>query len=176
MRRAARRAEQSSMPFPAPPPTTDLAIVQLATDRPAGVALDGTITYTFDVRSLGPATAAAVLTDNPGYGETLVSAAASQGTCSQVAPVTCSLDAAPAGGGWTVTIVTRATRPGNITHVGTVRAASGSTNSNMTNDMGTASTAVIDNTPANRRTFVATTGLLSAGQVSLTLGGRVVPD
>src|SRR5436190_11229526 len=152
----------------------DLAVLRLSSDHPAGVPLGGTITYTYDIGNLGPEAVGALLIDTLGYGEVLVSASASQGTCTQVAPVTCSLDEMPAGSSWTITVVTRANTSGTVTHAGIVRAPGGATNNNLANDLGTVITPV-DATTERVGIVAATTPAPSSAQASIVLGGRVGP-
>ena len=90
-------------------------------DAPDPAALGKRITYTLTVENHGPAPAAAVKVSDPlPPSLTLVSASASQGTCTSSTPVRCELGSLASGGSATVTVVTRSTKPGSTVNRATV--------------------------------------------------------
>ena len=109
-------------------PAADL---QLSTsDSPDPVEVGGDLTYTLTAHNDGPDTATAVnVFDQLPVGVTLVSATASQGTCSGTATLTCDLDSLAAGAAndATVTIVVRADEIAmpTVTNMATVTSMTG---------------------------------------------------
>jgi uncharacterized repeat protein (TIGR01451 family) len=109
------------------PRSTDLAVTGSA--LPDVVTLDGIITYTLNVKNLGPAATAATLSDTLPPGTTLISATqtGSVGSCTGTNAITCewpSLSVAAQ-----VTLVVRATVPGTLTNIAVVSGASPDPNS-----------------------------------------------
>src|SRR3989442_4512838 len=92
--------------------------------RPDPVRGGQPVTYTVTVQAINADTGV-VLTDMPPAGTTLVSASASQGTCSGTAPVVCSLGALGTSSRATVTIVVVPTATGKITNTASVRSDGG---------------------------------------------------
>jgi uncharacterized repeat protein (TIGR01451 family) len=98
-------------------PPTDLAVSQ--SDAPDPVLPGGSVAYAINVRNLGayPASVVALRDDLPA-GSALVSASATQGTCTGAGPVLCQLGELGAGGSAGVTVVVAApSAPGPITNV-----------------------------------------------------------
>jgi uncharacterized repeat protein (TIGR01451 family) len=96
-----------------------------ATDAPDPVTLGETVTYTLTVRDAGPDDAAqVVLTDLLPHGTTFVSAAASQGDCTQaIGTLTCALGTVPAGATATVVLVVRPGAAGALVNQASVAGA-----------------------------------------------------
>jgi len=92
--------------------------------RPDPVRLGQPVTYTIALRTLNADTGI-VLTDVPPAGATLVSATASQGTCTGAAPVVCSIGALDANVQATVTIVVVPQAIGRVTNTATLRSDGG---------------------------------------------------
>jgi len=92
--------------------------------RPDPVRLGQPVTYTIALRTLNADTGI-VLTDVPPAGATLVSATASQGTCTGAAPVVCSIGALDANVQATVTIVVVPQATGRVTNTATLRSDGG---------------------------------------------------
>src|SRR5438128_7860121 len=92
--------------------------------RPDPVRLGQPLTYTITVEAV-TADTGIVLTDMPPAGAAPVSASASQGTCSGVAPVVCNLGALGLGSRATVTIVVVPTATGKITNTASLRSDMG---------------------------------------------------
>jgi uncharacterized repeat protein (TIGR01451 family) len=106
--------------FAPPVLTADLSITKTG---PATAQTGGTITYTLAVSNAGPFDAHNVTVDDPlPAGETLISAATSQGSCSGT--VTCHLGTVANGGSATITIVVRVTAScgSTLTNTATVNA------------------------------------------------------
>ncbi len=98
-------------------PPTDLAVSQ--TDAPDPALPGENVTYSITVRNLGtyPASVVALRDDLPA-GSALVSASATQGSCTGSAPVICNLGDLGAGGSAGVTVVVTAPiTPGPITNL-----------------------------------------------------------
>jgi uncharacterized repeat protein (TIGR01451 family) len=90
-------------------------------DAPDPVVVGKRITYALTVTNNGPGSAAAVTVRDPlPPGLALVSASASQGTCTTTAPVRCDLGSIASGADARVTIVARAKATGNISNTATV--------------------------------------------------------
>jgi uncharacterized repeat protein (TIGR01451 family) len=103
-------------------PGADLALTVFETPDPATVAKR--LTYTLIVANHGPLSAAAVTVSDPlPPGLALVSASASQGSCTSSAPVRCDLGSLASGASATVTIVARAKAIGKISNTATVSSA-----------------------------------------------------
>jgi uncharacterized repeat protein (TIGR01451 family) len=101
-------------------PSTDIAIVKTA--LPALIVPPGgNLTYTLDITNNGPAVAQNVaVTDNLPASVTLVSATPSQGVCTGVSNITCTLGDIAYPGTATVTIVVQPTQLGQISNTGSV--------------------------------------------------------
>jgi uncharacterized repeat protein (TIGR01451 family) len=122
-------------------PQANLAITGAVS--PNAVAVGGRLTTTFTVTNGGPSTAAGVTVTAPlPANVTLVSATASQGTCTGTTPVICVLGSLPAGGTATVTIITAPTAAGAALSF-----------------QATVTSTTTDPTPANNTTAVAATVL-----------------
>jgi uncharacterized repeat protein (TIGR01451 family) len=125
------------------------------TASPSPVTGGGTLTYSITVSSSGPAGDATqpVVTDTLPAAAALVSASASQGTCSGAATVTCSLGTVANGASATITIAVRAPASGSLTNAAHVSAPRPDANS--ADDRATAVTNVI---PAKARIDKLTLG------------------
>jgi uncharacterized repeat protein (TIGR01451 family) len=90
-------------------------------DAPDPVAVGKQITYALTVTNNGPGSAAIVTVRDPlPPGLVLVSASASQGTCTNAAPVRCDLGSLASGASATVKIVARPKATGKISNTATV--------------------------------------------------------
>jgi uncharacterized repeat protein (TIGR01451 family) len=104
------------------PPGADVALKISAAPHPATIGRR--LTYTLTVTNRGPAAAAAVIARDPlPPGLTLVSASASQGSCTAKRPVRCELGSLASGASATVTLVTRPKTAGRISNTASVSAA-----------------------------------------------------
>src|SRR5205823_908347 len=96
-----------------------LSVKGAATPSPA--LLGGTVKFTLFVSNGGPGTATGVtLSDTQPAGVTIVSASASQGSCSTAAVIVCSLGTLLEGGTASVAVTVTASALGTITNVATV--------------------------------------------------------
>ncbi len=119
----------------------DLAITK--TDSPDPVTVGSPLTYTITVTNNGPNQAtSATVSDTLPAGTALVSATASQGTCSGTTTVTCSLGAINAAASATVTIVVLVTSSASSTLTNTATVSGAPTDPNTANNSATATTTV----------------------------------
>lgn len=112
---------------------TTRADLQILKTADAATALTGErVTFTLRVRNGGPSPATGVVVSDPTLGTdyNAVSAGASQGSCTSLAPVTCALGTMAAGAEATVTIVATVTATG----AGTVPATNSASVSSATVD------------------------------------------
>ena len=117
-------------------PQADLAI---AKSGPASANVGQNVTYTITVTNNGPDQATGVtVNDSIPPGETLVSASASQGTCS--GSVTCSLGTLASGAQATVTVIAKAVSSGSLSDTATV--AGQQLDPNLANNTASATTIV----------------------------------
>lgn len=100
----------------------DVALVSV-TPTAAGATAGEDFTWEITVSSYGPDATAATLTDQLGEGETLVKAEPSQGSCTQTAPVTCSLGAVAPAAFATVRVTVKESKGGTVFHSATVAGA-----------------------------------------------------
>jgi uncharacterized delta-60 repeat protein/uncharacterized repeat protein (TIGR01451 family) len=122
-----------------PPGSADLSLTKA--DSPDSVGVGETVTYTLTVLNAGPAAAAdATVTDPLPAGVTLLSATASQGSCSGTGTVICNLGPVASGAGATVTIAVRATAAGTVSNTATV--SSSTADPSPGNNSATATTTV----------------------------------
>jgi len=120
-------------------PAIDLALSK--TDSPDPVIIGNNLTYTINVTNSGSISATGVtVTDTLPAGVTLVSASASQGTCSGTATITCTLGTLNAAASAGVTIVVKPTAAGLLTNSASVSAVE--TDSNSANNSASATTTV----------------------------------
>ena len=121
------------------PRFADLAVT--VTDTPDPVAAGQNVTYVFTIRNQGPTWSDnTTLTDALPASLTLVSANASQGTCTGTTTVTCNLGTLQNTATATVTIVARADVAGTVNNSGV--AASAETDTRLTDNTATAQTTV----------------------------------
>src|SRR4051795_12283837 len=95
--------------------TSDLSITNPSVD-PGDTVVGRTVSYTMQVQTGGPDAVDAIVSDQLGDAETLLSASTSQGSCTQEAPVTCSLGTLAFGQSVTVTITVKYTKTGYNEH------------------------------------------------------------
>jgi uncharacterized repeat protein (TIGR01451 family) len=117
----------------------DVSVVGSA--APNAPTLGNNLTFTATITNAGPDPATNVsVTDTLPAGATLVSASASQGTCTGSGPVTCALGTIAAGSSVTVTLVVTPTQTGTASLTATVAATE--PDSNPANNTVTAATTV----------------------------------
>jgi uncharacterized repeat protein (TIGR01451 family) len=119
-------------------PAADLSITLTNAPDPATVGTD--VTYTITNGGPAPATGV-VVTDHLPAAAAFVSAAASPGSCSGTAPVTCDLGTLASGASATVTIVATATTSGTLTNTASV--AGVESDPDTANNAATAETGVV---------------------------------
>jgi uncharacterized repeat protein (TIGR01451 family) len=121
---------------------TDLSLTKTASPSP--VQATTTLTYSLNVLNHGPTVVATGVrvTDTLPPGVILVSATATQGTCSGMDPVICDLGTLTEGGGAAVTIVVRPQAPGEISNTATV--SGNEPDPDSSNDTATAVTLVVE--------------------------------
>jgi aldose sugar dehydrogenase len=121
---------------------TDLSLTNTASPSP--VQATTTLTYSMNVFNHGPTVVATGVrvTDTLPAGVTLVSATATQGTCSGMDTVVCDLGTLTEGGGAAVTIVVSPQAPGELSNTATVSVNEPDPNSS--NNMATAITLVVE--------------------------------
>jgi uncharacterized repeat protein (TIGR01451 family) len=125
-------------------PSADMTLSMA--DSPDPVTVGSDLTYTLTARNAGPSSAADVsVSDSIPSGASLVSASASQGSCSGSATVTCPLGSLASGASATVTIVVR---PGSAATLSNSASVSSSTaDPTSGNNQASASTTVNATTP-----------------------------
>jgi uncharacterized repeat protein (TIGR01451 family) len=102
-----------------PPPSADLSITKDGLPNP--VTVGSNLTYTITVTNNGPSGATGVtVSDSLPSGMTFVSATPSQGSCSGMTTVSCSLGSLGNGGSATVTIVVTPTQAGGFSNTAMV--------------------------------------------------------
>lgn len=120
-------------------PRADLSVAASPTPDPATFGQN--VTFTLAVANAGPAPATEVALSVVGpAGAVLASASPSQGACSAVGALDCSLGAIPSGASVTVSLVVTPTQPGTVTLMASV--AGTETDSDTTNNAVTASVTV----------------------------------
>jgi uncharacterized repeat protein (TIGR01451 family) len=121
---------------------TDLSLTKTASPSP--VQATTTLTYSLNVFNHGPTVVATGVrvTDTLPPGVSLVSATATQGTCSGMDPVICTLGTLTVGGGVAVTIVVRPPAPGELSNTATVSGAE--SDPDLSNNTSTAVTLVVE--------------------------------
>ncbi|MDX3539480.1 calcium-binding protein [Streptomyces sp. MB09-01] len=139
---------------PPPPPGADLAVT---VSGPAAVSIGDQATYTVTVRNTSatvPATAVTLADTLTGAGGTVLSAAPSQGSCTNTATsASCTLGTLAAGASATVTVVTEPRSTGTLSDTATADAAE--TDPVPGNDRATANTTVNN---ARGCTIIGTSG------------------
>ena len=128
------------------PPQIDVMLTM--SDSPDPVPSGGTVTYTIGAANTGLAAASGVQVTNAiPSGTSLVSAVASQGTCSSNTPVLCALGTLSSGASATVTIVVRSAAPGTL--VNTASVSSNEADSNPSNNFASQSTTVLQSSTSH---------------------------
>jgi uncharacterized repeat protein (TIGR01451 family) len=107
------------------------------------------LTYSLNVFNHGPTVVATRVrvTDMLPPGVSLVSATATQGTCSGMDPVICNLGTPTVGGGVAVTIVVRPQAPGELSNTATVSGTE--SDPDLSNNTSTAVTLVVEPSSPN---------------------------
>ena len=128
---------------------TDLSLTKTASPSP--VQAMTTLTYSMNVFNHGPTVVATgvQVTDPLPPGVTLVSATATQGTCSGTDTVICDIGTLTMGGGVAVTIVVRPQAPGELSNTATV--SRNERDPNSRNNTATAVTLVVEPPSPNPR-------------------------
>lgn len=123
----------------------DLVITKSATPNP--VKVNKPLTSTLTITNNGPATATGVtVTDTLPYLATLVSASASQGSCSGTGPVLCNLGDMANGAIATVTLVVTSKKKGKESLITNTASVTGNeVDPNMSNNTATVTTTVAAN-------------------------------
>ena len=115
----------------------DLALTKIAMQDPAAAGVN--FSYTLVATNLGPNDSTAVsVSDTLPAGMTLISSAASQGSCTGTTTVICNLGALLRGGSATIDLVVQKTVGGNVANTAMVTAAE--VDPNMSNNSNTATT------------------------------------
>jgi len=154
--------------------TADLSITN-PDAGPTHVA-GATVTYVAHVTNNGPDATPATVTDELGEVESLVSASASQGSCTQTAPVRCDLGVVAPGAGVTVQVTVTYTGPSNgNNHQMMVSGGPDISDPDFTNDVGVASSPVDAPEAPEVQTPSAETGDWSRGQAHLDVEARLSP-
>jgi uncharacterized repeat protein (TIGR01451 family) len=105
--------------FQIAPDATDVSIT--ISDNPDPLAAGSELTYTLTVTNNGPAVATEVkVTDTLPPDVTLVSATASQGSCSGTSTVVCEMGTLASGSSATVTLTVKPTTAGGVSNTATV--------------------------------------------------------
>jgi uncharacterized repeat protein (TIGR01451 family) len=145
------------------PTAADLTLTKTA---PGAVNLGDQLAYTLTVNNTGALAASGVVLSDPiPPGASLVSAVASQGSCTGTSSVVCNLGAVNAGASATVTLTVLPTRAGSLSNTATV--AFSGTDPTPAGNTATATTTVA--TPS-------TCGAASSGSVCTTpTGGTAFP-
>jgi uncharacterized repeat protein (TIGR01451 family) len=145
-----------------PPADADLAITKTASPNP--VMQSSMLTYTLGVTNNGPAIATNVtVTDTLPSQVSFVSAASSQGTCSQASgTVTCSLGTMTSGATATVTVAVTAITLSQAVNTATVTATQ--IDPITSNNTATTTTLIVSPTRVQLETFTATA---TGGEVTL---------
>ena len=153
--------------------TADLAIGQSASPTPLN--LGASVTYTLNVTNLGPDTAASVtVTDALPAGVSFVSAAATQGACTNNGnTVSCALGALPNGAKITVTIQATAVAAGSWTNTATV--SSSATDPASANNSASAAISVNSPPVISSIADVTTNENTVAGPIPFTIGDAETP-
>jgi uncharacterized repeat protein (TIGR01451 family) len=122
----------------------DMAIAKA--QSAAQVQVGNTVTYTLTARNNGPSLATDVeVSEAIPPGVALVSASPGQGNCTGTGPVLCQLGGMAANASASITVVVRATTPGPLANVATVRAAED--DPDLTNNGASTSASVVALTP-----------------------------
>ncbi|MEA2425188.1 MAG: hypothetical protein QOH13_1598 [Thermoleophilaceae bacterium] len=133
-----------------------------------------TATYTMQVGNNGPDATEATVTDQLGDSEELVSASASQGSCTQAAPATCSLGTLGPAASASVTIQVKYTKTSNNQHSDAISGPSTNVDPDMNNNFGGAGFQVTEpEAPAPAQAPTAETGSWSRSQARLDVDGLV---
>lgn len=135
-----------------------------------------TVTYVAHVSNSGPDAASASVNDELGEVESLVSASASQGSCTQTAPVSCDLGVVAPGADVTVQVTVTYTRASNgNNHQMIVSGGPDNSDPNFNNNVGVASFSVDEPEAPVLQTPSAQTGEWSRGQAHLDVDAELSP-
>jgi uncharacterized repeat protein (TIGR01451 family) len=130
--------------FVTPPPSADLSLTKTASV--SSTTVGDQFSYTLTVKNAGPQDSTATTVSDPLPSQVaLVSATASQGSCSGATTVTCSLGTVANGGSATVTITVKAVTAGTATNTASV--TGGLTDPNPANNSASASVTINPVTP-----------------------------
>jgi uncharacterized repeat protein (TIGR01451 family) len=125
--------------FVTPPPSADLSLTKTASV--SSTTVGDQFSYTLTVHDGGPQDSTGTTVSDPLPSQvTLVSASASQGSCSGTTAVSCGLGTVPNGASATVTITVRAVTAGTATNTASV--TGGVTDSNPANNSASASVTI----------------------------------
>ena len=158
--------------YTTPEPPADLSLTQSASVTTATIGHQ--FTYTIGVTNNGPNEARNVnVSDSLPSNVTLVSSAATQGSCSGTSAVTCSLGTLANGGSATITITVTAGAVGTATNTASV--SSDAPDPSTANNSATTTTAI---TPASAAApaLLPARWLVSHGTLRLSRGAKWVSD
>jgi uncharacterized repeat protein (TIGR01451 family) len=154
--------------------TADLSISNATFDGSREVGTSAT--YVAHVTNAGPDATAATVTDQLGDAESLVSASASQGSCTQAAPVSCALGVVAPGADVTVRVtVTYTAAAEHNQHLMSVAGAADNVDPNANDDAGGAEYAVTEPEAPVAQTPTAERGGWSRGQAHLDVDAELAP-
>jgi hypothetical protein len=154
--------------------TADLSVTNV--DVSPGHEVGATATYVAHVTNYGPDAAEATVTDELGNAEALVSASASQGSCTQTAPATCTLGVVAPGADVTVQVTTTFIAPSDSNyHTIGVAGSTDNMDADFNNNFGAASFAVSEPEAPIVQTPSAKTLGWSRGQAHLDVQAELSP-
>jgi uncharacterized repeat protein (TIGR01451 family) len=154
--------------------TADLSISNPTFDGSREVGTRAT--YVAHVTNNGPDATDATVSDQLGDAESLVSASASQGSCTQAAPVSCALGVVAPGTDVTITVkVSYVATSDHNQHVMSVAGAADNSDPDSNNDAGGAEYAVTEPEAPVVQKPTAETGGWSRGQAHLDVDAELAP-